>query len=139
MTDDASAHIGPNNDVDRDEEQAEPFNFAEHRRTAVEEYLRDRPRYEAFATAVRDILLQALKARGIKVNSIEARAKEAESFGAKAETPSETDPQAPKYRNPLAEITDLAGIRIITFFPRTVIDIGDCIRAELDVLEHMGP
>ena len=137
MTDGASALNRQADEVDREEEREELFNFAEHRRTAIEKYLHVRPRYQAFATAVRDILLQALRARDITVNSIEARAKEPESFGAKAETPSEADPGAPKHRSPLDDITDLAGVRIITFFPRTVVEIGACIRAEFEVLEHM--
>ena len=137
MTDGASALSRQVDEVDREEEQEEPFNFAEHRRTAVEEYLRVRPRYEAFARAVREILVQAFRARDITVNLVEARAKEPESFGTKAESPSENDPLAPKYRRPLDDITDLAGVRIITFFPRTVERVGDCIGEELEVLEHM--
>ena len=70
------------------------------------------------------------------MNLIEARAKGPESFGAKAETPSETDPRAPKYPSPLEDITDLAGVRIIAFFPSAVEKIGDCIREEFEVLEH---
>ena len=119
------------------EGQGESFNFEEHRRTAVEKYLDIRPQYEVFARVVREILVQALMAKDIAVNSIDARAKEPESFGAKAETPSENDPEAPKYNNPLDEITDLAGVRIITFFPRTVESVGTCIREEFEILEHM--
>ena len=118
------------------EEEKEPFNFEEHRRTAVEEYLRVRPQYETFAQIVRDILVQALRVADITVNSVEARAKEPESFGAKAEAPSENDPLAPKYPHPLDEITDLAGVRIITFFPRTVVSVRACIRKEFEILEH---
>ena len=112
--------IAPNGqigEVERKGKREEPFDFAEHRRTAVEEYLRVRPQYQDFANAVRAILVQALMAKDIAVNSIEARAKEPESFGSKAEAHSENDPGVPKYRRPLQEITDLAGVRIITFFP----------------------
>ncbi len=137
MTDCANDHSRQTDEPDGDEEQEEPFSFAEHRRNAVEKYLRVRDQYQELSTAVRDILIQALKARAIRVNSIEARAKDPASFGTKAETPSEVNPQAPKYPNPLRDITDLAGIRIITFFPRTVDEIGDCIREELEVIEHM--
>ena len=137
MSDDTSDLDRQVNVVDHEEEQEEPFNFEEHRRTAVEEYLRVRTQYEAFAKAVREIIVQALMAKDIAVNSIEARAKEPESFGTKAEAPSENDPEAPKYRNPLEDITDLAGVRIITFFPRTAESIDSCIREEFDVLEHM--
>ena len=123
--------------MDREQEQEEPFNFAAHRRTAVEEYLRVRPRYQEFARAVRDILVQAFRARDITVNLVEHRAKESESFGTKASAPSEDDPREPKYRRPLQDITDLAGVRVITFFPRTVVSVGDCIREEFEVLERM--
>ena len=127
----------PVDEADRDGEQAEPFNFAEHRRTAVEEYLRVRPRYEGFAGAARVIVDQALRSAGITVNSVEARAKDPESFGVKSATPSDDDPEAPKYPHPLHDITDLAGVRIIAFFPRDVATIGSCIRKEFEVLEHI--
>ena len=136
MTDTASDLNLQVDEMDRAEEQEEPFDFAEHRRTAVEEYLRVRLQYEAYPNAVKEILVQALRTKEIAVNSVEARAKEPESFGAKAETPSEKDSRAPKYRFPLNDITDLAGVRIITFFPRTVESVGTCIREEFEVLEH---
>ena len=117
-------------------EEEESFDFTEHRRTAVEEYRRIRGRYEAFAQAVREILVQALRVAEIRVNSVEARAKDPESFGAKTELPSDSDHRVPKYKCPLRDITDLAGVRIIAFFPRTVESIGDCIRKEFDVIEH---
>ena len=78
-----------------------------------------------------------MRAADVAVNSVEARAKEPESFGAKAETQSEDDPRAPKYPSPLNDITDLAGVRIITFFPRAVESVGACIHEEFEVLEHM--
>ncbi len=136
MTDDPSALNRQVDQVDREEEQEELFDFAEHGRTAVEEYLRVRSEYEAFAKAVREIIVQALRAKDIAINSVEARSKEPESFGAKAETPSENDPTIPKYRSPLDDITDLAGVRIIAFFPRALASIGDCIYEEFDVIEH---
>ena len=136
MTESASALNHQVDDVGGEGEQEQLFDFAEHRRIAVEEYLRVRPQYEAFAKAVREILVQALMAKEIAVNSVEARAKEPESFGTKAEAPSEDDAGTPKYKNPLDNITDLAGVRIITFFPRTVGSVGACIREEFEVLEH---
>ena len=41
-----------------------------------------------------------------------------------------------EHRRPLQDITDLAGVRIITFFPRTVVSVGARIREEFEVLEH---
>ena len=117
-------------------EQDAPFDFAEHRRTAVEEYLHVRPRYAELAAAVRDILLHALRARDITVNSVEARAKELESFGRKATIPSESNSNKPKYLDPMNDITDLAGVRVIAFFPKNLSEIGDCIRSEFEVIEY---
>ena len=136
MSDYESSDIEKVTIQDFQEGHADTFDFAEHRRIAVEEYLRVRPQYEAFSQAVKEILAQALISSNITVSSVEARAKEPESFGAKAGMPSEDDPSAPKYEQPLEEITDLAGVRIITFFPRTLSTIGDCIRNEFEVIEY---
>ena len=75
MTDSSSDLDRPIDEVDREEEQDEQFDFAEHQVAAVEEYRRIRGRYEAFAQAVREILVQALRAAAIRVSSIEFRAK----------------------------------------------------------------
>ena len=136
MIDSSSNLDRPIHEVDREEEQDEQFDFVAHRRAAVEEYRRIRGRYEAFAQAVKEILVQALRAADIGVSSVEPRAKDPESFGAKAELPSDSDHREPKYRRPIDEITDLAGVRIIAFFPRALASIGDCIREEFDVIEH---
>ena len=137
MTDNTSVHHQQVREVDRDEEPEEPFDFERHRLTAVEGYRSVRHRYVAFAQAVREILAQALMARDIAVNSVEARAKELGSFGTKAEAQSEINLGAPKYPNPLENITDLAGVRVIAFFPRTVETVGACIHDEFEVIEHM--
>ena len=71
----------------------------------------------------------------IKVASIEAREKSIDSFGEKASLPSTTNPHLLKYRDPLKEISDLAGVRIITFFPRTIDDVDKIIISEFEVLE----
>ena len=139
MTDNASADIGQVNEIDSQQELEEAFDFGEHRRAAVEEYRRVHGRYEAFARAVRDILVEVLRSSDIMVSSVDSRAKDPESFGVKAELPSESDQRVPKYTRPLDEITDLAGVRIIAFFPRDVANIGDCIDKEFDILERTNP
>lgn len=112
------------------------FDFAKHRSDAVDAYLRARPDYESFALAVRDVLRQSLTQLGTKVQSVEARAKDVESFGDKAILPSEHDPNVPKYAAPLREITDLSGVRVITYFPKAVKTVDDVIRNQFDVVEH---
>ncbi len=84
---------------------------------------------------VTKILSVALDSQNIKVASIEGRAKSVESFGEKALRQSTIDPNQPKYKDPLNEITDQAGIRIITFFPKTIDDIDRVINAEFLVHE----
>ena len=98
MIDSSSDLDRPIHEVGREEEQDEQFDFVEHRRAAVEEYRRIRGRYEAFAQAVKKILVQALRAADIRVSSVEPRAKDPESFGAKAELTSDSDHREPKYR-----------------------------------------
>jgi putative GTP pyrophosphokinase len=111
------------------------FDFERHRLQAIEQYQKARPLYEEFAHVVRNVLSEALRVNHIKVHSIEARAKTIESFGKKASTPSLDDPNKPKYLNPLSDITDLAGVRVITFFPRTQEQVDTVIQAEFDVIE----
>jgi ppGpp synthetase/RelA/SpoT-type nucleotidyltranferase len=111
------------------------FDFDAHRRSAVSEFALVRSLYEDFAWVVRDILQDAIERKSLKISSIEARAKKFDSFGEKAITPSDRNPEKPKYLNPMEDITDLAGVRIITFFPRHVELVGDCIREEFDVVE----
>ena len=111
------------------------FDFEEHRRKAVAVYQRRRPLFQAFAETVRGILTEALRADRIQVASVEARAKDVESFGIKASKPSESDLERPKYPDPLENITDLAGVRVITFFPKTAETARAMVQREFEVVE----
>ena len=111
------------------------FDFEEHRRKAIAEYHPKRTVFQAFADAVQGILKEALRAENIRAASVESRAKDEESFGTKASKPSETDPEQPKYPNPVLDITDLAGVRVITFFPKTAEAAGQMVRREFDIVE----
>lgn len=111
------------------------FDFEEHRREAVAEYQPKRPLYQAFADAVQGIVKEALRTDNIRVASVEARAKEVESFGTKASKPSESDPERPRYPDPLSDITDLAGVRVITFFPKAAEAAREIVQREFEVSE----
>lgn len=113
------------------------FDFERHRQTAVEEYRRQLSTYEQFSEEVRDILADATNARRIRVSDFQFRAKTIDSFGKKASTPSEQNPGDPKYRTPIQDIKDLAGVRVITFFPKTVDDVCRCISEEFEVVERV--
>ena len=114
-----------------------PFDFESHRKTAVERYAKRRQLYDDFSQEIKSILTEAIESRGLKINEIQSRAKDEKSFGKKAATPSEQNPDEPKYKNPLSDITDLAGVRVITFFPRTVDEISQLIQEEFVVIEQV--
>ena len=111
------------------------FDFAAHEEKAVAEYRERQLFYQSQATAIKRILEEALKRKDIQVHSVQARAKEPSSFGKKASQSSETDPAKPKYPRPLEEITDLAGVRVITYFPGTVEEIKQIIKHEFQIME----
>lgn len=75
------------------------FDFDGHRQAAVDAYQRVRADYERFADTVRSILIEALARAGIRVASIEARAKSLDSYREKAATPADGDDNRPKYAN----------------------------------------
>lgn len=111
------------------------FDFKAHSQVAVSKYQKLKPFYEEFSEIVKNILKEALRAEDIKVHSIEARAKSLASFGKKAAFQSDEDPSQPKYTDPSSQITDLAGIRIITFFPETLHSVDKAIQSQFDVSE----
>jgi ppGpp synthetase/RelA/SpoT-type nucleotidyltranferase len=114
-----------------------PFDFEAHRLRAIDHYQKRRAVYEGYGQRLRDILQEALRSGGLRAASIEARAKSVTSFGIKAALPSEHDPNAPKYANPLADITDLTGVRIIVFFPSDLTQVDAAIHRQLLVKEKI--
>lgn len=112
------------------------FDFKAHQESAIAAYLKVQTFYKDLATAVQRIVDECLKKRGIKVHSVMSRAKDPISFGQKAASPSDEDPTKPKYPHPLEQITDLAGVRIITFFPSTLADVDRLLVEEFEVVER---
>src|SRR6185437_15306369 len=84
-----------------------PFDFDAHRQRALDAYEPRRQEFLECAQAVRSVVTSLLKEEDVLTQSLEARAKTAESFGRKSASPSESDPSAPKYEWPLDQITDL--------------------------------
>jgi putative GTP pyrophosphokinase len=112
------------------------FDFKAHEQAAVTAYLQSHSFYDDLASVVRRILEESLKRRGIKVHSVQGRAKDPSSFGRKAAQPSDEDPAKPKYSKPLEEITDLAGVRVITYFPTTLEEIDAILPEEFRIVER---
>lgn len=125
------------------EEQASPdgddidFDFDEHRARAVEGYRSVRGIYEDLAVSVQSILQKSVEHSGVKVHSIEYRAKTEESFGEKAARPKDDDAGLPKYEDPLSEVHDLAGCRVITFFLDDVVKVRQLVEQEFEVFEKV--
>ncbi len=117
-------------------EQEKVFDFKNHEQASVTAYLKRRGFYAELASVVRRILEESPKSRGIKVHSVEARAKDPSSFGKKAAQPSDEDPGKPRYPNPLEQITDLAGVRVIAYFPNTLADIDRLLKEEFQIVER---
>ena len=113
----------------------EVFDFEKHRQVAIDQYRQVRPLYEDFCNVIKNLISHVLNANRIKVHSIEARAKTIESFGKKASSPSLDNLNAPKYRNPIIDITDLAGVRVITFYPSTQEKVDKILKEEFDIIE----
>ena len=114
-----------------------PFDFDGHGKKAVEQYAKKRQLYDDFSWEIKNILDQAIETRNLKISEIQSRAKEEKSFGKKAMTPNQQNPDEPKYQNPMSDITDLAGVRVITFFPSTVKDVCQLIEEEFEVIERV--
>lgn len=114
-----------------------PFDFESHRKNVVDQYTKKRQLYEDFAWEIKNILTETIETRNLKVNEIQCRAKDEKSFGAKAMTPNEQNPEEPKYKNPMSDITDLAGVRVITFFPSTVNEVCQLVQEEFDAFQRV--
>ncbi len=121
-----------------EESGAEDFDFESHREQALADYSKLRALYEDYSRVVRDLVEAALADASVRPHSIEHRAKDPESFGEKASRRSDADPQHPKYREPLKDIHDLAGCRVITYFLNDVDKVRDVIEKEFTVIEKIN-
>jgi ppGpp synthetase/RelA/SpoT-type nucleotidyltranferase len=100
------------------------------------EYERVKGLYEDFARSIESVLRDCLVAKGIILHSITSRAKDADSFERKAAQLSPESPGTAKYSDPMEQITDKAGVRIITYFLETVDEVSSLISEQFDVLEQ---
>jgi putative GTP pyrophosphokinase len=111
------------------------FDFELHQQNAITEFTKIKPLYDAFSIAIQAILKNCLTDKDIKYHSIETRVKSIVSFAKKASKVSQNNINEPKYNNPIKEITDLIGLRIITFFPITINKVDQVLSNEFDILE----
>jgi ppGpp synthetase/RelA/SpoT-type nucleotidyltranferase len=88
-----------------------------------------RPQYEKMAERVREALKIKVEEAGLKITPIICRAKTIESFLDKL--------QRKSYSDPLSEITDLAGVRIVCMYEPDIKKIEDIIQREFKVCERV--
>jgi putative GTP pyrophosphokinase len=82
---------------------------------------------EALTGRLRALVVDLLAEENLEVIQIEARTKAVESFTEKISR------KRAKYANPLREITDLVGLRIITYYLEDVARVGEILKKEFQV------
>ena len=93
--------------------------------SAIKWYEENRPIYESIAGKVEDIIKENLEQNNIQYHSITNRPKSIESFSNKA--------KSEKYTDPIKEIKDMAGIRVITYLESDVAKVAEIIENLFDI------
>ncbi|GAA4256614.1 GTP pyrophosphokinase [Dactylosporangium darangshiense] len=95
----------------------------------LKQYEELRPQLEPLRQKLDALVRDLLEDAGIKVIQVESRAKTLESFGGKLES------KGDKYSDPIHDVTDLVGLRVIAYYVEDVERIGDIVRNEFEVDE----
>ena len=90
-----------------------------------------RNRQKAFTRDVESIVRRILVNANIAIINIESRTKSVESFKEKCTR------EDKNYTNPIDEITDLSGIRVVCYYTKHVDTVADIIRKEFEVDENL--
>ncbi|HWR38708.1 MAG TPA: hypothetical protein VN611_04345 [Patescibacteria group bacterium] len=92
----------------------------------MEQFREQSELYREFTARVEDLLSVLLEENGIRIHSIASRVKDNQSLEKKV------DKNSGKYTE-LKDITDIAGVRIITYFDDDVDQVAEVIEREFDV------
>lgn len=103
-----------------------PVNVAE----AVSNFIEVRGVCDSFRIKLEGLLLDLVQTGGVSFHLIESRTKSVDSFKRKLENPSRN------YEDPLSEMPDICGCRIITYYHDDVQRIAEIIKAQFDVVEE---
>jgi GTP pyrophosphokinase len=93
-------------------------------------YRATRVTYDSMTNRLRGLAADLVSDAGIDVIQIEARTKSVESFVEKISR------KGKKYNNPLVDMTDLVGLRIITYYREDVPRIGEILKDEFQIDER---
>jgi ppGpp synthetase/RelA/SpoT-type nucleotidyltranferase len=95
--------------------------------TIISLYRQQRPIYEQFTSTCEDLLGRLLRGANLRVHSVASRTKDIDKLAEKISRPD-------RQYHTLEDITDLSGVRVITFFADDVDKIGSLIEQEFKVL-----
>ena len=98
--------------------------------TIIANYTDSLPTYQAFASRLESLLRDLVEAAEIKIHFAESRAKSPESLAEKLNRPGKS------YEEPLSEVPDLVGIRLILYYQDDVPTVGDLIREQFSLIEE---
>ncbi|WP_165553033.1 GTP pyrophosphokinase [Kribbella speibonae] len=121
--------------TDQIEQESAAFDFDAHGRAATDKFKDVRQFYEDCSKVIETIMVQALDSDPARIHSVDSRAKTVASFHRKVMRPSAENPNQPKYSNPFQQITDLAGLRVITYFIEDLSRVDQIIVNEFEILE----
>jgi Region found in RelA / SpoT proteins len=86
--------------------------------------------YESMTSRLRALIADLIYDAGVDVIQIEGRAKAVDSFVEKIGR------KGKKYKDPFADMTDLVGLRIITYYREDVARIGEILQEEFKIDEQ---
>lgn len=86
--------------------------------------------YETFSSKLDHLIRSLLDANEVKYQIVESRAKTVESFREKITRPGKL------YDDPIAELPDLCGSRIIVYYADDVVKVSDMIKSEFFIIEE---
>ena len=99
----------------------------------LEAYSRRRPLQSEFTERLKELMAQLLRTRGVAIHALEARTKDLGSFREKIVRSGKS------YAEPLQDVTDLSGLRVIAYYADDVRVVEDLVRHEFAVDEaHSG-
>ena len=92
-------------------------------------YRARRATYESMTTRLRALIADLINDAGLDVIQVDGRAKTVDSFVEKIGR------KGKKYEDPFADMTDLVGLRIITYYHEDVARIGEILKGEFKIDE----
>lgn len=95
----------------------------------VKQYIIERPLYESYAAKLQILLVSLLEAHQLKYQIVESRAKDIDSFKEKITRGGKS------YKDPMADLPDLCGARIIVYYADDVDKVAKMLSTEFLIVE----